>query len=1456
MVTGYLLTFFLDMVPMVEMLYSKIAQVVIIVFVLGGTSLAMPPHPRNKNPIPFSEKSVLGSGGIRLNSDKSMTRKSVLQIRSRANRLLILRANFTGSTPEFDTFSLGAAENVYDIVKAQVERYFKDQSRDQHLVELRFPKMEEGIAFPNTHQFYGSASQDDVENGVLSVLNQWDPYIDYAQFDSVFIMHAGTGHEAHDGNETLINSFRSTLTNPYESPDGATIHSFIMVPEHYYDNVDSVTGVLIHEYGHELGLPDLYDTTFQSEGIGNWGVMAGGSYGGPGNDGTIPVGFCAWSKIFLGWEEPEIVYSSSNTLKHPAVGGKIFKIYAESSSGPSEYFLLENRFNGDLSNFAFNWDQFLPMDGSQNPTGILILHVDEKVAFQDAGNEYNRWDGNQLQVITSHKFLDVEEASTLQDLDTKDAQSDATDTWSSSSSVPFSQLDPFLAEPYSGNPNGLSITFLDPTSESMDITVAQTFQLISRDSSIPGILLLGFSSEVASIQTTSFYNFSPSLGSITVERVNPGLVEIRHSSSIDRATEYTLSFSGAIGAVGETPPSITNIFGTNVTVYIIQGGQVWTHSQSPYVLTEDLFIESASRLVLESGAVVLIDSSASGSFPSTRIDITVKGQIFSNGTAQNPVQFLPRNNSSSPSWGTILLGAPDDKPALFAHTRIKAGGVGNNGCLSIRDGSEHIIAYSEIESCIFGLRVGENYSTQTEGSLRGGGAKPRVYQNVFKDSERSLLLDSSNSSGLYLNNTFKDFQEIALNFQALTAGGLENFRFYNFEGFKISDPSPVFEFANTSGNLQVLNLSQLNEFHVFRKPDPEANCNFLGAQSPCSSPCDRCSLMQFDANAVSIIGEQNSTLQEPVSTDFNMSLIEFLPEFSSQPMTTITTVGTFRIRVEADSVTNHNATTRRLLAVKLVIDSSDHPVLIPLEEEAPNSKIFISKPISTGLTGVTSSTFLVLEPEDTLKAEDLASGLKRELTVHFLSSPLPEAPSISSLTTATNPFPIWTWISGGNGNGIYRYKLDADDLSIDATETTSTRLEITERLPDGFHTLYVQERNDEGSWSESGESAVLIDTFVPTPSVSGLTSTTVDPPLFTWISGGFDGNGTFRYQLNDASFTALSPTTTATFLLPTNPLGVGEHTIYVQEQDGFGNWSASGSFTTTIVPGIKDSLFSFRQNFQANRSVIEYQFAAIDSLIISTAQLEFSTDGLSWNESSALASISTEVNTTYSISWLPFYDLPIGYKGEVSLRLTLSTADEQTYFEVITFSYEATDIETNMLYSLGAGWNLIAVYPGANSTAGAYFSALSSQLTSCAYTYQGDQFYHFCPESIEPPQGSTSTALEGSLIYGSGFWIHVDADLELALPSIFRPDYVYPIKRGWNLVSPGQTTLTAPVDLPNQIKLLVDYLPSEGYRALQPNSQIPHNHILNPLRNSSLTRAVWLYSSADSTFPNLSLPEF
>lgn len=74
-------------------------------------------------------------------------------------------------------------------------------------------------------------------------------------------------------------------------------------------------GVFTHEFGHDLGLPDLYDTSGGENGTGFWTLMSSGSWM---NDGTVDIGskpshMGAWEKFQLGWLNYEVAYAGQHS---------------------------------------------------------------------------------------------------------------------------------------------------------------------------------------------------------------------------------------------------------------------------------------------------------------------------------------------------------------------------------------------------------------------------------------------------------------------------------------------------------------------------------------------------------------------------------------------------------------------------------------------------------------------------------------------------------------------------------------------------------------------------------------------------------------------------------------------------------------------------------------------------------------------------------------------------------------------------------------------------------------------------------------------------------------------------------------------------------------------------------------------------------------------------------------
>ncbi|MFU8872126.1 immune inhibitor A domain-containing protein [Micromonospora sp. SL4-19] len=139
--------------------------------------------------------------------------------------------------------------------------------------------------------------------------NEPDGYIDHFQ-----AVHAGEGEEAGGGaqGEDAIWSHRWAAFPNLEGKAGPAGNlaggvpigdSGFWIRDYTTEPENGGLGVFAHEYGHDLGLPDLYDTAGGDNGVGFWSLMASGSWLSHGTDdiGSTPGYMDPWSKLFLGW---------------------------------------------------------------------------------------------------------------------------------------------------------------------------------------------------------------------------------------------------------------------------------------------------------------------------------------------------------------------------------------------------------------------------------------------------------------------------------------------------------------------------------------------------------------------------------------------------------------------------------------------------------------------------------------------------------------------------------------------------------------------------------------------------------------------------------------------------------------------------------------------------------------------------------------------------------------------------------------------------------------------------------------------------------------------------------------------------------------------------------------------------------------------------------------------------
>ena len=281
---------------------------------------------------------------------------------------------------------------------------------------------------------------DNVKQYVAEIAELADPDFDYTQFDNdgpdnipnsgdddgyvdgIIVVYSGCGAEWYPGNDNIWPHKSSLGSYEYETDDlGANgsnviVKSYAVNPElagggDCYTNTIRPIGVYAHEFGHILGLPDLYDrdnSNGGSEGIGHWCLMASGSWQGWGGD--TPAHMSSWCKSEMGWLEPVVLSSDEISLNIPQVETNPYAVKIwEDDYFWSRYFLVENR-------------QPVGFDSDLEGPGLIIYHVDENRRY----GSY-RFSSGPANDDETHKLVDVEEADGLDDMDNEVNRGDAGD---------------------------------------------------------------------------------------------------------------------------------------------------------------------------------------------------------------------------------------------------------------------------------------------------------------------------------------------------------------------------------------------------------------------------------------------------------------------------------------------------------------------------------------------------------------------------------------------------------------------------------------------------------------------------------------------------------------------------------------------------------------------------------------------------------------------------------------------------------------------------------------------------------------------------------------------------------------------------------------------------------------------------------------------------------------------
>jgi M6 family metalloprotease-like protein len=298
--------------------------------------------------------------------------------------------------------------------------------------------------------------------------------------DVVSIVHQGSGEEAsgigsdiwsHRWNLFSANYFGYSHWGVYTTNDACPAGGFIKVndyiiqPERLWGGMSTV-GVFAHEYAHSLGLSDLHDTDYSSEGAGNWSLMAGGSWAYLSIPGDRPSHLDPWNKYKSGWITPMRVSGTLNNqpIEAANLAADVYQLLPGSPSTGGEYFLVENR-------------QKAGFDAGLPGSGLLIWHVDEDILE----NTYECYPGGPS-CASQHYHVALLQSDNLWQLEKNQNLGDAGDPYpGTTNNTVFNAISSPASNLYSGDESHVSVTNISTSANVMTATLSDSTAIPQAD---------------------------------------------------------------------------------------------------------------------------------------------------------------------------------------------------------------------------------------------------------------------------------------------------------------------------------------------------------------------------------------------------------------------------------------------------------------------------------------------------------------------------------------------------------------------------------------------------------------------------------------------------------------------------------------------------------------------------------------------------------------------------------------------------------------------------------------------------------------------------------------------------------------------------------------------------------------------------------------------------------------
>ena len=303
-------------------------------------------------------------------------------------------------------------------------KYFRDQSNSAYapVFDVVGP-----VTLSRNVSYYGEDGSEEGDdnhaaNMIVEACKLVESTVDFSQYDwnndgeidFVYVIYAGKGQADGGSSETIwphnwdITSARAytggdgkycTYTAAQCKVDGLSINNYACSGElNGQDGSLNGIGTFCHEFGHVLGLPDLYDTDYGTNyenclTPNDWNIMDGGSYNA---DGHCPPNYDPWEKYFFGWHTPINLGNEGQNVTLYANGTANYQAYQINASGTQQNYnksgvcyYIENR-------QAQGWDA--PLTGH----GLLIWKVNFNAsAWENNAPNNTNTSGSPLYTVVS-----------------------------------------------------------------------------------------------------------------------------------------------------------------------------------------------------------------------------------------------------------------------------------------------------------------------------------------------------------------------------------------------------------------------------------------------------------------------------------------------------------------------------------------------------------------------------------------------------------------------------------------------------------------------------------------------------------------------------------------------------------------------------------------------------------------------------------------------------------------------------------------------------------------------------------------------------------------------------------------------------------------------------------------------------------------------------------------------